>query len=188
MNWLVSDIPREIRIDDLVIRQFVSEDAAQLAEAVTESLPELLQWMPWAKFEPQTVSQREELIRLWQLDWEERKDFPMGIFRDGIMVGSSGLHVRHGEGQLEIGYWVRTSCTGQGIATRSSRALTDAAFSMDEVNEVLISHDLANVRSQSVPERLGYSLVKEYETDPNAIADTGRMRLWSMKKTLWRVR
>ena len=187
MSWLVSDIPKEISIDDLVIRQFVVADAVQMVEAVTESLPELLQWMPWAKFEPQSVLQREDLIRRWQLDWVDNKDFPMGIFRDGEMVGASGLHLRHGEGQLEIGYWVRTSCTGQGIATRASRALTDAAFAMVEVNEVFIAHDIANVRSQSVPERLGYSLVKEYSDDPNAIAKTGRIRLWSMKKNLWNV-
>ena len=188
MSWLISDIPKEVRVDDLVIRQFVGKDAAEFAEAVTESLPALLHWMPWAKLEPQTMAQREELIRSWQIDWTDKRDFPMGIFRDGKIVGSSGLHVRHGVGQLEIGYWVRTSCTGQGIATRAAHALTDAAFSIDEVNEVLIAHDIANVRSQSVPERLGYSLEKEYTTDPKAISETGRMRLWSMKKTVWIVR
>ena len=82
MSWLISDIPKEVRVDDLVIRQFVGKDAAEFAEAVTESLPALLHWMPWAKLEPQTMAQREELIRSWLIDWTDKRHFPMGIFRD----------------------------------------------------------------------------------------------------------
>jgi ribosomal-protein-serine acetyltransferase len=185
MDWVTSHISSEICVDDLLIRQFVMEDAPQMVEAVTESLPELLQWMPWAKFEPQSVSQRKELILQWQIDWAEKRDMPMGVFRNGQMVGATGFHLRHGEGQMEIGYWVRTSCIGQGIATRTAHALTNVAFALDEVTEVLIAHDVANIRSRAVPERLGFTLVKEYEMTPNASAETGHMYLWSMKRGSW---
>jgi RimJ/RimL family protein N-acetyltransferase len=186
MAWLHSEIPRRIIVDDLVIRSLEVSDAGQVVEAVSESLPELSQWMPWAQFEPQSVTQREELIKQWGKDWEEKKDFPVGIFRDDQLVGCSGLHLRHGIGQLEMGYWVRTSCVGQGISTRSSRALTSVALSLPEVHEVLIAHDVANVRSQFIPERLGFTLVKEYDSAVEATASTGRGKLWSMKRETWR--
>lgn len=181
----MSDISRNIIIDDLLVRPLEAADANQLVDAVTESLPELKQWMPWAKFEPQSVSQREELILQWEIDWAEKKDFPVGIFRYEQLVGCSGLHLRHGVGQVEIGYWVRTTCVGQGIATRTSQALTDAAFELPEVQEVLIAHDIANVRSQPVPERLGFTVVKDYDTEIDAASTTGRNRLWSMTREMW---
>jgi RimJ/RimL family protein N-acetyltransferase len=186
MTWLQSEISRRIIVDDLVIRSLEVPDAGQAVEAVSESLLELSQWMPWAQFEPQSVTQREELIVQWSQDWEEKKDFPVGIFRDDQLVGCSGLHLRHGVGQIEIGYWVRTSCVGQGIATGSSRALVGVAFALPEVHEVLIAHDIANVRSQFIPERLGFTRVKEYDSAVEANASTGRTRLWSMKREAWR--
>jgi RimJ/RimL family protein N-acetyltransferase len=187
MAWLHSEIPRRINVDDLVIRSLEVSDAGQVVEAVSESLPELSQWMPWAQFEPQSVTQREELIKQWNKDWKEKKDFPVGMFRDDQLVGCSGLHLRHGVGQLEIGYWVRTSCVGQGIATRTAGALTDVALALPEVHEVFIAHDVANIRSQFIPKRLGFTMVKEYEIEPDANAKTGQMRLWSMMRDAWGV-
>ena len=185
MTWLQSEIPRRIIIDDLVIRCLETTDANQVVVAVTESLPELLQWMPWARFEPQSVAQREDLILQWSKDWEEKKDFPFGIFREEQLVGCTGFHLRHGEGQLEIGYWVRTSCTGQGIATQTARALTNAAFALPEIHEVLIAHDIGNIRSEMIPKRLGFSVLKEYDVEKNADSTIGRNRLWSMKREAW---
>ena len=186
MAWLNSGIPRRIIVDDLMIRSLEVSDAGQVVEAVSESLPELLQWMPWAQFEPLSVTQREELIRQWGKDWEEKKDLPVGIFRDDRLVGCSGLHLRHGIGQLEIGYWVRSSCVGQGIATRAAGALTDVALALPEVHEVLIAHDVANERSQFIPERLGFTMVREYDSAVEANASTGRTRLWSKRRETWR--
>ncbi|CAB4651351.1 unannotated protein [freshwater metagenome] len=185
MAWLNSEIPRRFIVDDLVIRSLEVSDAGQVVEAVTESLSELLQWMPWAQFEPQSVTQREELIAQWSKDWEEKKDFPVGIFRDDQLVGCSGLHLRHGVGQIEIGYWVRTACVGQGIATRVTSVLTGVALALPEVHEVLIAHDVANVCSQFIPERLGFTMVKEYESALEANTSSGRTRLWSMKRDAW---
>ena len=187
MDWLTSQISRHIIIDDLLIRPLEVSDAKPLVEAVTESLPELKQWMPWAKYEPQSVSQREAFVLQCQKDWEAKSDFPFGIFRDEQFVGCSGLHLRHGVGQLEIGYWVRTSCTGQGIAAQTSRALTSAAFVMPEVQEVLIAHDIANVRSQSIPKKLGFTVVREYDTEIDSDSGSGRHKLWSMKRDAWGV-
>lgn len=188
MAWFVSDFPHTISVDDLVVRRYGISDAPSLVDAVTASLPELLQWMPWAKFEPQTVEQREQLIGTWDREWNEKTNFTMGIFRKGECIGGTGFHLRGDEGELEIGYWVSTPHTGSGIATRVSGALTSVAFACPEVRTVSISHDVANVRSEQVPKRLGFSLVKEYQRTPEAPSETGTVRLWSMSRDDWKRR
>ncbi|MFN5602791.1 MAG: hypothetical protein ACK48T_11830, partial [Acidimicrobiaceae bacterium] len=78
MTWLRSDIPTRIECDELIIRRYERNDAAALVDAVTESVNELSLWMPWAKYEPQTVVQREELIDTWNNEWVQRTNFVMG--------------------------------------------------------------------------------------------------------------
>jgi ribosomal-protein-serine acetyltransferase len=185
MTWLHSVVPTRVECEELVIRKYEHKDAAALVDAVTESLNELLPWMPWAKFEPQTVSQREELISTWDDEWVQRSNFTMGIFENDLCVGGTGLHLRGEEGTLEIGYWVRSSHVGRGIAQRSSSALTTLAFSLPEVSVVSIAHDVANERSRRIPESLGFRVVRESERTPEAPSEVGRVRLWAIPRDEW---
>jgi len=185
MVWFTSSVPDVIEVDDLVVRRCHSSDASALVEAVTASLPELLQWMPWAKFEPQTVEQREQLIDTLNREWNEKSNFTMGIFAGNECIGGTGLHLRGDDGELEIGYWVSTPHTGRGVATRVSRALLDVAFSYPEVLKVAISHDVANVASGRIPQRLGFSVTKEYQREPEAISESGTVHVWKVTKEEW---
>lgn len=188
MTWLVSDIPLVLEVDDVVVRRYTTADASLLVDAVTVSLPELLQWMPWAKFEPQTVQQREELIHTWIREWDNKSNFTMGIFKEGLCVGGTGFHLRGDVGELEIGYWVSTPWTGRGIARRVSSALVDVAFECPEVNVVSIAHDVANIASERIPERLGFSVTREYQREPEAPSESGAARVWSVTREEWRRR
>jgi len=185
MSWLLSDIPTSIEVEDYVVRRYEFEDALALVNAVTQSLPELHPWMPWAKFEPQSVQQREDLIRQWGNEWDEKSGFIMGIFRGDKCIGGTGLHLRGEAGELEIGYWVSSSSTRQGIATRVSSALVDVAFGLPEVQRVHISHDIANVASQGVPQRLGFTVLREYVRDPLAHKESGHVRVWCLTRDEW---
>ena len=188
MTWLRSGIPTRVECDELTIRRYERNDAAALVDAVTESLNDLLPWMPWAKFEPQTISQREDLISTWHDEWRQCSNFTMGIFYNDLCVGGTGLHLRGEPGSLEIGYWVRSSHVGRGIAQRSSRALTTAAFCLPEVSVVQIAHDIANVRSQRVPQSLGFGVIRESERIPEAPGEVGRVRLWAITRDEWNQR
>jgi RimJ/RimL family protein N-acetyltransferase len=86
------------------------------------------------------------------------QDFIYGVFtRDETeVVGGSGLHTRVGEGALEIGYWLRTSRVGAGLAREAAAALTYVAFRVCEVDRVEIRIDPANERSLGVPRALGF--------------------------------
>src|SRR5205814_52309 len=85
-------------------------------------------------------------------------DFVYGIFApdEGEVVGGAGLHTRAGDDALEIGYWVRASRIGRGLATEAVAALTRVAFELCEVDRVDIRVDPANERSLAIPRKLRF--------------------------------
>ena len=75
------------------------------------------------------------------------------------------FHLRPFEGDprsLEIGYRLRRSAWGQGLATEGSRALIDRAFGDLNAQSVVGTTLAANVRSRRVMERLGMTVEAEF--------------------------
>jgi RimJ/RimL family protein N-acetyltransferase len=114
--------------------------------------------MPWTLGEPQSLEEKVALLRGFRGRFDLGEDFIYGVFApDGSqVVGGTGLHTRLGEGALEIGYWIRESRVGEGLATELSAALTRVAFEVCGVDRVEIRVDPANERSAAVPRKLGF--------------------------------
>jgi RimJ/RimL family protein N-acetyltransferase len=72
------------------------------------------------------------------------------------VVGGSGLHSRVGDDAFEIGYWIRSSEAGQGLATEAVGALTRVAFEVCGVDRVEIHVEPANEPSLAIPHKLGF--------------------------------
>jgi RimJ/RimL family protein N-acetyltransferase len=155
----VIDPPYRVVTERLVIRCWEPSDAPRLKDAVDSSLDELRPWMPWARSEPQDVSEKVALLRRFRGQFDLGTDFTLGMFDAGEkdVIGGTGLHKRRGADALEIGYWIRTGYTGRGLATESSAALTRVAFELCEVDRVEIRVDPANALSLPVPRKLGYA-------------------------------
>ena len=171
--------PSPIVVGNFVVRQYEIEDAASLALSVTESLEHLLPWMPWAKFEPQSVQQRRDLIEVWNQEWQAGSNFVMGIFENNLVVGGTGFHLRGENGTIEIGYWVHAHHIGRGIAATVASALTSYAFEfLPEITTVQILHDEANEYSRRVPETLGFTMVETFDREPEAPAEKGVVLRW----------
>jgi RimJ/RimL family protein N-acetyltransferase len=115
--------------------------------------------MPWAADEPQPLEQKAELLRTFRGHFDLGEDFVYGIFTpdEREVVGGSGLHTRVGPGALEIGYWLRASRVGSGLAREAAAALTLVAFRVCGVDRVEIRVDPANDRSLRVPRALGFA-------------------------------
>jgi ribosomal-protein-serine acetyltransferase len=159
-GWLRSRPSPHVELGDVVLSRWRPEHVDRLHEAALASLPELRPWMPWADGYDRCSAER--FLDTTVPAWDEGRDLQYAIEdRDGLVVGSVGLHARIGAGGLEIGYWVRTSHTGRGLATLAAAAVTVEAFGLDEVDRVEIHHDRANLRSGRVPRRLGFVLVDE---------------------------
>src|SRR4051812_25206233 len=154
-----SGVPPEVLVVGHVeLRRQRVNDAEGIADAVKASLPELKCWMPWATDEATDVGFQRRRLEATLSGWEDGADFSYVIVEDRHVIGCMGLHGRIGPGALEIGYWLRSDCTGRGIATSCGRALTGAALELVGVERVEVHCDEANVRSAAIPRRLGYRL------------------------------
>ena len=118
--------PYVIRTERLTIRCWEPRDAALLKDALDTSLEHLRPWMPWALDEPKPLEEKIDLLRRFRGLFDLGQDFVYGVFdRDeGEVVGGSGLHTRVGDDALEIGYWLRASAVGRGLARETTAALT----------------------------------------------------------------
>ena len=158
MNDRRRDPPYRIRTDRLVLRCWNPSDARLLKDAIDSSLENLRRWMPWAREEPTSIEEKTELLRRFRGRFDLGRDFVYGIFdaAETEVVGGTGLHMRSGDDSLEIGYWIRDSRVGNGLATEASAALTRIAFEACGVDRVEMRVDPANTRSLAIPRRLGF--------------------------------
>lgn len=178
-------LPELIEGDGIVLRRWLESDAEALARAVRDSDAHLRPWMPWMSREPQTIEQRRAMLREREREWLAGGDVMLGVFVDGTVAGSCGLHARVGPSALELGYWIHVGWTRRGLATRAVRLLTDAAFSLPEITHVEIHTDKANLASAGVARRLGFELIAETPDEPAAPGEVGIECVWRMERARW---
>jgi RimJ/RimL family protein N-acetyltransferase len=142
-----------------VIRCYEPEDAPLLKAAVDSSIEHLLPWMPWARFEPQSVEDKVQLLRSFRGQFDLDQSYIYGIFspEETEQLGGAGLHPRANEGSLEIGYWVAVGSTGRGIATEVTAVLTRVGFELAGLDRIDIQVEPTNDRSLAIPRKLGFT-------------------------------
>jgi RimJ/RimL family protein N-acetyltransferase len=172
--------PETIDADAVHLRRVVLDDAAALADAVGQSLDHLRPWMPWATPAAATVRAQTRFLEDTTPRWEQGADYVyvMGAPGDPSVRGVIGLHRRIGPGAIEIGYWVHVAHAGRGLGLAAATAVTTAGLALPDVERVEIHTDEANVRSASIPARLGYRLNRVDLRDPQAPGETGRLQIW----------
>ena len=127
---MVRRLPTPIETDRLVLRAPEPETAPLVNEAIRESLAELAPWMPWAQDAPGVEETRQHL-QSQQERYLEGLDCSLMLWsrESGAFVGACGLHPRPADpAWREIGYWIRTACTGRGYATEAVRSVAARAF------------------------------------------------------------
>ncbi len=174
--------------DGLLLRRWAVADAEAIGRAVAESAEHLRPWMAWIAEEPVALERRRARIAEWEREWSQGGDVIMGVFVDGRVAGGCGLHRRIGAGGLEIGYWIHPAFLRRGLAARTARTLTDAAFAIPGISRVEIHHDKANQASAGVPRKLGFEWLGESTDEPEAPAELGIEWRWRMEKGTWLAR
>jgi RimJ/RimL family protein N-acetyltransferase len=157
---ILLDIPDSFETERLIIRAPRPGIGAIVNAGIRESIHELQPWMPWANPLP-TPEDTELHVRGAVARFLLREDLPLQLWRksDGEFVGSSGLHrIDWAVPCMEIGYWVRTSLSGQGYITEAVRGITGFAFKHLGAQRIEIRCDARNTRSAAVAERAGYTL------------------------------
>ncbi|WP_433945198.1 GNAT family N-acetyltransferase [Paenibacillus sp. SN-8-1] len=156
---ILLSFPEEFETERLTIRAPRFGEGALINEAICESVNELKPWLPFARVLP-TVDESEAYVRRARLNFLERTDLVLHLFdkHTNQFVGSSGLHrfdwdIRN----FEIGYWLRTSRTGQGLALEAVHGITAFAVNYLDAKRLEIRCSPANQPSRRVAERAGFT-------------------------------
>jgi ribosomal-protein-serine acetyltransferase len=178
-------LPQRIEADGLLLRRWEIDDVALQEQAIADSADHLRPWMAWMAQEPKPPQERHAMLSSWEKEWEGGGDVLLAILLAGEIVGSAGLHRRRGPNTLELGYWIGTRFLRRGLATKAAAMLTEAAFSIPQVDRVEIHHDKANSASEGVPRRLGFRLIEEKADRPKAPAEVGIDCTWHLARPEW---
>jgi RimJ/RimL family protein N-acetyltransferase len=138
------------------IRPYEAEDAQALWEAVRESVEEVSPWLAWCRA-GYSMADAVEWVRSRALLAAKGREYTFAIVGpEGRFLGGCGINQInriHRFGNL--GYWVRTSATGRGIATEAVRQAAAFAFRDTDLVRLEIVCAVGNDPSQRVAERAG---------------------------------
>ncbi|MBC8119755.1 MAG: GNAT family N-acetyltransferase [Burkholderiaceae bacterium] len=135
-------------------------DADEFLHAVLESKTSLMRWMPWCHVDYSSHDVESWFESADQM-WSRQSAFPMLIRSkaSGALLGGAGLHdvLLYGKREADLGYWVRASARGQGVASTAIRAIAAFAFKELKLARASIRIRLENGSSRRAAERAGAS-------------------------------
>jgi len=141
----------------LTLRPYQATDIEPCFNAIRESINELLPWMWWCHSDYSTKDTQiwiESLPDTCQNATE--CSFAIIDSEDGSFLGSCGLsNVNRTDRCANLGYWVRTSLSRQGVAPAAALGIARFAFKEVELNRVEIVIATENKASIRVAEKIG---------------------------------
>jgi ribosomal-protein-serine acetyltransferase len=149
----------ELPLDDRIhLRQVKPNEAEKMFEIIDSNREYLGKWLPFPAITKSPEDSRS-FIRSVIQDRKDEKQYGFGVFIDGELAGhTSIMHVNDGL-EPEIGYWLSEKFAGQGIATKSTIALTNFGFNTLNLPRIVIRADVDNIGSKKVAEKAGYQFV-----------------------------
>lgn len=147
----------QITDGSILLRPPREEDIPEICQAVRESIPELNPWMDWATT-AYDMAATQRWLEYVQLAWSHASAFHFAIIdsASGQFLGRCGLDdVNEKTRFCNLGYWVRTSRTRQGIASRAARLAAQFAFQNIGLIRAEIVIAIGNLASQRVAQKAG---------------------------------
>lgn len=142
--------------ENLRLRRWQWDDTYPIHRVVNAALDHLSPWMPWAA-NGYDLAAANAFLSGARHAWETSQSYAYAIIVADTLVGGCALERRIGPDALEIGYWLHPSHTSRGLATASTAALIDEAFSLPDIQRVQIWHDAANTASSMIPRKLAFT-------------------------------
>jgi ribosomal-protein-serine acetyltransferase len=154
-------VPRpELESDRLILQRFTRRDAATLDEGIRVSLPDLNQWLPWARLD-YTSADTTAFIRESMQAWKEERAWDYSIRlkeKPTRHLGNISFWTVSKLGKIaEIGYWVRSDETSRGICTEAVELLLVETFNSMGYHKVVLRIAVGNDASDRVAEKLGFT-------------------------------
>jgi len=144
--------------DEIELRPFIEKDAAEIFAAVKANYKHLQPFLHWVT-EDYSIESADEFINRTQKAFAEKTSQTFGIFyREKIVGVISFVNFNWGSKRTEIGYWIVQDYEGQGIITKSCKALIKYAYDELKMNRIEIRCATENIKSRAIPERLNFTL------------------------------
>jgi ribosomal-protein-serine acetyltransferase len=153
------NIKRDIVLTDgkVALRPYQPADAENLYAAVRESLPELSVWMPWAHAD-YSLKESRQWLKGKPAEWKDGEAYDFAILdgENGTYLGGGALNrIDYENLGANLGYWIRSSRTGEGLATATALLLARWGFQELGLNRIEIVVATDNKRSQRVAAKTG---------------------------------
>jgi ribosomal-protein-serine acetyltransferase len=138
------------------IRLYTLADVAEMTRAARESFPDVSPWMPWCHAD-YSASDAAAWVGATLAAHRDGTGHEFAIVdEDDRYAGGCGIsQVNRYSGVANLGYWVRSSATGRGIASAAVMQLIPWVFRNTALHRLDIVVATANVRSQRVAEKIG---------------------------------
>jgi ribosomal-protein-serine acetyltransferase len=149
--------PHDLTDGVVSLRAHRMADAPSLADAVRESVSTVGRWQDWCTSSYDTPA-ADNWIGICRQAWLLGEGFEMLIVdasTDAILGGMGVNHFNREHRLANLGYWVRESAQGTGIAGHSGRLAARFAFETVGISrlEIVVAHD--NLASRRTAERIG---------------------------------
>jgi len=147
----------ELSEGPILIRPYCEGDASALYEAVRESLAEVSLWLPWCH-QNYSIEESREFIGSRELATQGDEWYSFGVFEKdgGRFLGGVGINFINRIHQMaNLGYWVRSSAAGHGVATAATRLAAKFGFEQLGLRRIEIVAAVGNMPSQRVAEKAG---------------------------------
>ena len=141
----------------VTLRPYEFGDETALHKAIHESIPIMEPWMAWAN-ERYTTNMALNFVTVMRAQWADGSQYAFAITdaNTGAFVGGCGLSQIHPAYHFcNLGYWVRTSRHGEGIAGRSAKLAAHFAFEKVKLIRAEIVIAVGNEPSKRVAEKIG---------------------------------
>jgi len=140
----------------ITLRRYQADDVLPLYEAACESIDDIYPWMPWCH--PGYTLEDSRSWVMSRLDTWGQPDYDFVIVEQTTehFVGAVGINqINRVHDFANLGYWVRSSATGHGIAVLAVRICARFGFDELKLHRLEIVVDVDNRRSQRVAEKVG---------------------------------
>lgn len=179
------ETPMELSDGTIAIRTYQPCDVHPCFETARESIAEVSRHLPWLHPEYSIEETRMWIEKEVPKLWEQQSEYHFVITEvvTGSVLGGCDLDQVNWVNQTaNLGYWVRTSRTREGVATAAAKLLVRFGFEQLQLKRIDVGTSIDNIPSARVAEKLNPSdkkSVKNSSSSEGGVSDTIMFSLFS---------
>jgi ribosomal-protein-serine acetyltransferase len=144
--------------DTLVLEPLHVEDADELHAVIDANRTHLREWLTWVDAHDSVRVSRAFVART-RRQYRDESGLTFGLRQRGALVGIVGFNELDPENHSgEIGYWLASDSSGQGLMTAACVRLVRHGFESLELHRIVLQIATGNLRSTAIAERLGCTM------------------------------